>query len=145
MKAAAEILATAAGLVDGDRKATHGDAAVTFGAAARLWEAHFRVRFGLSIDLDASDVADLLADFKKARRICGGAVADHGLDRCGYVGLAEALAAERWRERLPADRVFRAAPRSEAEASRRMEDDAAARREAIERAEAQRDAGREGS
>lgn len=94
MKAAAEILATAAGLVDGDRKATHGEAAVTFGAAAILWRGHLAAAYGVEVPLTAADVADMMGDLKRARRICGGAHADHGLDRCGYVGLAEALAAE---------------------------------------------------
>lgn len=92
MKAAADILATAAGLVDGDRKATHGEAEVTFAAAARLWRGHIAAAYGVEVPLGAADVADMMADLKRARRLCGGRAADHGLDEVGYKGLAVALA-----------------------------------------------------
>jgi len=91
MRAAAEILVTAAGLVDGARAATHGEAEVTFAAVARLWRGHLAAAYGLEVPLTASDVADMMADLKKGRRLCGGRAADHGLDECGYKGLAVAL------------------------------------------------------
>ena len=84
MRAAAEILVAAAGLVDGAR-------AVTFAAVARLWRGHLAAAYGLEVPLTASDVADMMADVKKGRRLCGGRAADHGLDECGYKGLAVAL------------------------------------------------------
>ena len=79
-----KILLEAAGLVSGDRAATHGDFRQTYALVARLWSAW------LGVDVSTEDVLQMLSLMKKARTQHGSENPDDYVDDAGYVGLAGA-------------------------------------------------------
>lgn len=85
MKAATDILNTAAVIVSGDRRETHGDARATFKRIARFWSAY------LCIEITDRDVAMLNVLQKMARAQCGQENVDDFVDMAGYAALSGAL------------------------------------------------------
>lgn len=96
---AVEICTTAASLVGGDRAKTHGDKLGNHTKIARLWTAYLEnISFDAQkCDLDATDVAMMMALLKIARTQSGGTHHDDNyVDLAGYAGVAgECAAAER--------------------------------------------------
>ena len=84
---AAEILQTAAGIVGGARANTHGPANVNLENIATLWRAYLQLR-PASSELDAVDVAHMMALLKVARTKTGQCNTDDWVDACGYLALA---------------------------------------------------------
>lgn len=85
MKEAADILETAARIVAGDRRATHGDARATFKRIAAFWSAY------LCVELTSRDVAMMNVLQKMARAQCGQENVDDFVDMAGYAALSGAL------------------------------------------------------
>lgn len=81
MKASA-VLATAATLVDGDRRETHGDPKTSFNRIAALWSAY------AGVTLTAKDVAHMMALMKMTRTMYGQHNDDDSIDMAGYIALA---------------------------------------------------------
>ena len=84
MRPAADILRTAADLVEGDRNDTHGGEG-TMEMVAALWSTY------TGHDITPSDVGRMMALMKIARARCGKADPDHDLDAAGYLGIAGAM------------------------------------------------------
>lgn len=85
-KRAREILATAAGLVDGDRNSAYGDARDNFTETAALWSPV------LGVEVTAEQVALCMAQVKIARLIHNPTHADSWVDGVGYLGLGGGIA-----------------------------------------------------
>lgn len=86
MSKAADILAEAAALVDGERDRTHGAGRRNFHMTAELWSVY------LGIPIKPADVATMMALMKISRSRCGAYHADHYTDLAGYAGIAGELA-----------------------------------------------------
>ena len=82
---AAELLVEAAKLVATTRNADHGPARQNLGLVAKLWSAY------LGTDIEAADVAMLLALVKVARIRTGAPLPDHFVDLAGYAAIAGEL------------------------------------------------------
>ena len=82
---AVSILEDAYRLIEGDRHTHHGDAAKCHGEIAKLWT------WWTGIQLDAHDVAMMLALLKISRVKTGGYNRDTYTDLCGYGSLAGQL------------------------------------------------------
>jgi hypothetical protein len=97
---AVDICATAANLVGGSRKGTHGDKTINFANTAALWnailEAKLRQISAAELQafprLTALDVANMLEAFKIARRYSGTHNLDDYIDGAGYAGCAGEVA-----------------------------------------------------
>lgn len=86
---AVEILNTAANLVGGDRAKTHGDKYLNHTKIARLWNAYLINQLGAAINIDATDVAQMMILLKIARTQSGGTHnPDNYVDAAGYAGVA---------------------------------------------------------
>lgn len=85
MKTAAEMLEKAAGLVGGDRAATHGDKVQNHQNIARLWTAYLQNQ-GSSV-LSAEDVACMMVLLKIARTQLGDFNPDDYVDAAGYAAI----------------------------------------------------------
>ena len=83
---AASILAKAADLVDGDRDKQHGNRHECHAAIAALWSAF------LAVNIEAEDVALMMALLKIARTQHGEPDPDNYIDGVGYIALAGELA-----------------------------------------------------
>lgn len=79
---ASTVLATAATLVDGDRRETHGDPKQSFERAAQLWSAY------LGATVTPGDVPMMLALLKINRSLYGEHNDDDFIDAAGYIALA---------------------------------------------------------
>lgn len=79
---ASTVLATAASLVDGDRRETHGDPKQSFNRIAALWSAY------TGCTLSAKDVAHMMALMKMTRTMYGTHNDDDSVDMAGYIALA---------------------------------------------------------
>lgn len=75
-----EILDAAKRCVCGDREQDYGSPEDSFGTIAALWNAYL----GAAHDLDAKDVAAMLALLKIARIASGHAKEDNWIDLAGY-------------------------------------------------------------
>lgn len=87
---ATSILARAADLVGGDRRAQHGDAAALHATIARLWNVYLCARPGRMIE--AHDVAMMMALLKVARTTTGAHNEDNYVDGAGYIAIGGQLA-----------------------------------------------------
>ena len=74
----AEILATAAKCVSGDREQDYGSPESNFGRIAAMWSAY------LGYTVESKDVAAMLALLKIARVASGNAKEDNWIDLAGY-------------------------------------------------------------
>jgi hypothetical protein len=86
---AAEIINKALECVDGERDATHGPNRVNFTVTAEVWEWYLTHR--QSGPINETDVAEMLALTKLARRMKGKVIADHFVDGIGYTAIAAEL------------------------------------------------------
>lgn len=86
---AGAVLREAADLVDGPREAEHGDKRASFDGIAHMWQAYLDCR-GAG-PLTGYDVAQLMVLLKMTRPLYGQRMRDHGLDQCGYSGIATML------------------------------------------------------
>jgi hypothetical protein len=84
---AVNVLETAAGLVGGDRQASHGDPADTHRRIAGLWNAWLAAR-GVEAALTAGDAAVMMALMKLARVAGNPGHLDSYVDAAAYVGIA---------------------------------------------------------
>lgn len=87
-----EILRTAEKLISVDRKESYGDLRNNFETCAHLWSAWIEGRFGVSIDLEAEDVAIMNSLIKVARLSNNITHEDSWVDICGYAALGGELA-----------------------------------------------------
>lgn len=86
---AVEILNTAASLVGGDRAKTHGDKLINHTKIANLWNTYLVNKSGVAINIDATDVAQMMILLKIARTQSGGTHnPDNYVDAAGYAGVA---------------------------------------------------------
>lgn len=83
---ASEICAKAADIVRGDRAVTHGDKVENHRNIAALWSAY------LGKEIDAEDVALMMALLKIARTQSGTFNPDDYVDLAGYAGCAGEIA-----------------------------------------------------
>jgi hypothetical protein len=83
---AGDFLRLAAQLVSGDREKTHGRKITNFGAIADMWNGYLaaRKKWGKPDELDAHDVAMMMAAMKMARTLGGSFNADDFVDGAGY-------------------------------------------------------------
>jgi hypothetical protein len=79
------VLQTADSIVNGDRKATYGDAQESFERIATIWSAI------IGHTIDAHDVALMMIGMKVSRSVLS-AHLDNYVDIAGYAGLAAELA-----------------------------------------------------
>jgi hypothetical protein len=79
---AKETLETAASLVSGDRRETHGNPKSSFSRTATMWSAY------LDCDISAKDVALMMALLKVTRTMAGNHNDDDYVDGAGYMALA---------------------------------------------------------
>jgi hypothetical protein len=82
---AKETLEIAAKLVSGDRAKKHGDMFHSHDRIAKFWSAY------LEKNIDAHDVACLMALLKIARTQCGETNSDDYIDMAGYAAIAGEL------------------------------------------------------
>ena len=75
-----EVLAIAAGLINGERQEHYGTPQDNFGTCAKMMSAY------LDIDISASDVCHLMTILKIAR-LKRGPHRDSSIDACGYLAL----------------------------------------------------------
>lgn len=87
---AAELVTRAAGLVGGDRAATHGPKLENHQNIADLWNAYLGRQ--LNAPIKASQVALMMALLKIARTKCGAMNLDDYVDLAGYAGCAGEIA-----------------------------------------------------
>ena len=80
-----EILQEAERCVCTDRQSQYGSAEDSFGTVAALWNIALAGR--IEPELDAGDVALLMALLKVARIITGAYKADSYIDACGYLSI----------------------------------------------------------
>ena len=80
------ILATAAGLIDGERAAQNGDALATHQRIAGMWSAY------LGVPVGPVDAAAMMALLKVARVRVNPAHADNWIDLAGYAALGGEMA-----------------------------------------------------
>lgn len=92
MTVAQEILAEAADLVGGPRRAEHGDAATSFALIGEFWTNYLSARNGRFVSITNLDVAEMMVLFKISRVLCGTPSRDHFLDQAGYAALAGDIA-----------------------------------------------------
>lgn len=78
-----EVLKRATAAV-GARHEHYGSPADNFRAIARRWTAHLESRYGVSVALDPSSIAIMMADVKLARLEHDPAHADSWVDVAGY-------------------------------------------------------------
>lgn len=88
MTPAADMLAEAAGIVDGARQQTHGPRERSFGFIAALWSAY------TGHPITPRDVAVMMVLLKIGRAQSGAPIRDHWVDMAGYAALAGELAQE---------------------------------------------------
>lgn len=79
---ASTVLATAATLVDGDRREAHGDPKQSFNRIAALWSAY------TGVTISPKDVAQMMVLLKMARAMYGQHNDDDYVDQAGYIALA---------------------------------------------------------
>lgn len=79
---ASTVLATAATLVDGDRRNTHGDPKASFRRIAAMWSAY------TGVTISERDVAHMMALMKMTRTMYGEHNDDDYVDQVGYIALA---------------------------------------------------------
>lgn len=79
---ASTVFATAAMLVDGDRRESHGDPKQSFERIAALWSAY------TGVTLSARDVAMMMALLKIGRTCYGKNNDDDYVDAAGYIAIA---------------------------------------------------------
>lgn len=91
---AAEICARAADLVAGDRNRTHGDKRDNHEKIAALWNAYILIRRNPLADLEAPDVAIMMALLKIARMELGEHNPDDAVDAAGYIAIRGELDAQ---------------------------------------------------
>lgn len=72
------------GAVCKDRTATHGNPEDNFADIAAFWSIWISKRFGIHVQLDALDVAEMCALLKTARKLSNLTVLDHWDDGAGY-------------------------------------------------------------
>lgn len=91
---AGAILEEARHLVTKDRHEQHGDASDTFTAIGAFWSTYLRAKgVDLKTDINAIDVAEMMAQVKTVRRAMGDPRnADNYIDGAGYIALAGMLA-----------------------------------------------------
>ena len=89
---ASDFCDTAAGLISGDRNATHGEAGENHANIAALWNAYLQRRFGTlaRVNLTARDAMLMMSLFKIARTMTGRHNPDDYVDGIGYLALAGA-------------------------------------------------------
>lgn len=94
-KTAVDICKHAAGLVGGDREASHGDKLVSFTIIAEFWEAYRRGKCATHPNdprYTAEDAANMMEMLKVARRLIGDYNPDDYVDGAGYAGVAGEIA-----------------------------------------------------
>jgi hypothetical protein len=89
---ATEICAKASDLTGGDRARTHGDKTKNHHNIATLWNAYLRNAEKLSVEIDAKDVALMMALLKIGRTQAGSYNLDDYVDLAGYAGVAGEIA-----------------------------------------------------
>ena len=87
-------LETALSLVKGTREKQNGDKLINHENIARLWSGFLTNKFRTQINIDASDVAQLMVLLKVARTQNGDFNEDDFIDICGYGAIAGELKAE---------------------------------------------------
>ena len=85
---ATEIAKKASELVGGDRDRQHGDKHRNFAGIAAVWNGILKASGKLGKELDAKDVAVLMAGLKLARMYSGEFNVDDATDACGYAACA---------------------------------------------------------
>ncbi len=92
----AEILETAKTLICADREQQYGAPEKNFAVIASLWTAYLHKTIGyFGFNLDAEDVALMMALLKVGRIITGGHSDDNFVDMTGYVALAGEISFEK--------------------------------------------------
>ena len=94
--AAADMLAAAAKLVNGERDRTHGDKTTNHTNIATLWDAYIANKLGEAYSgrvIGPLDVALMMALLKIARTQAGAPNADDYVDGAGYLACAFEIAA----------------------------------------------------
>ena len=76
-----DILDKAKTIINGERQGSYGQAEDSFSIIAKMWSAY------LGIDIDASDVANMMVLMKVARNANGVYKDDNWIDICGYAAL----------------------------------------------------------
>lgn len=84
---AAEILRTAADIVDGARNQIHGDKERSFAAIANFWNVYLDNRADPLAPILARDVAAMMVQMKIARAEHGTYIEDHAVDMAGYAAI----------------------------------------------------------
>lgn len=75
-------------MIHGDRQAAYGHPLDDFTATAEFWSTWLRHKYGVDIELEASDVPWMMSLLKHSREANGHKV-DNGDDVCGYIGTDE--------------------------------------------------------
>lgn len=87
MAAQSEILQTALDLISHDRNDSYGDAFEDFSTVASFWSDYIAAKHGIRVELQAADVALMMA-LLKIRRQANLHKPDNLIDACGYIALA---------------------------------------------------------
>jgi hypothetical protein len=108
MKTAVELLEQVINLVGGDRAAQHGDKFENHQNIAALWNAFLDNR--VARELQASEIALMIALLKIARTQTGAFNADDFLDLAGYAAVAFECAMQERAEAVEDPTAFKVAP-----------------------------------
>lgn len=92
MSAAGTICRRAAGLVEGERNVTHGEALAVYADLAAAWNAYLNGRLAPGHALTAKDTALMMALMKISRTRHGRHNPDNYVDLAGYGGIAGEIA-----------------------------------------------------
>lgn len=77
--------------IHGEKHEAYGPAEVCLNSISILWAAHIRAKYSLQVELDAEDVAWMMAQVKQSRAMHT-YKRDNQLDAIGYIGLADEIA-----------------------------------------------------
>ena len=89
-----EFCIKAAKHLTGDRRSTHGDMEEGFFLISNLWSHYLMSAKNAEVDVDPSDVANMMILLKVARSVVGKYNEDDYIDMAGYAGIAGFLASE---------------------------------------------------
>lgn len=89
-----QYLKQVASIVCKDRNIAHGDAEDNFATIAEFWSVYVQRRFGVTFQLNALDVADMMVLFKVARAAANPLNAENRFDIGGYAACGAGIAYE---------------------------------------------------
>lgn len=91
------VLQEAHQVINGERQQQYGSPENSHAVIAEMWNGYLaaRKKAGKQEDLDATDVAHMMVQFKLARQLNGAGKRDNYIDAAGYIAIAADMADEK--------------------------------------------------